>query len=95
MSTFNNDCRKKGSILKLWESTSLYNSIITPEERNKYEVTFIYKENQEKSLINTEQMVFDQHIFGFNRNRLHHCGIMENTFFIIITSMMKTVININ
>ena len=55
-------------------------------------------ENQGKSLINTEQMVIDEHIFVFNRNRLHHCVVHtqmmgKHFFFIILTSLMKTVIN--
>ena len=53
--------------------------------------------NHGKSLINTEQMVFDEHIFVFNRNRLHHCVVhtqmMGNHFFITLTSLIKTVIN--
>ena len=63
------------SILNLWENTSFHNYIINDEGRNKYQVTFIFKENQGKSLINTEQMVIDEHIFVINRNRLHHCGV--------------------
>jgi len=66
--------------------TSFYNSNITHEGRNKYKITYNLKENQGKSLINTEQMVFDEHISVFNRNRLHHCvvhtQIMGKHFFL-------------
>ena len=55
------DCTIVYSILKLWEITSFYNSNITNEVRNKYQVTFIFNENQGKSLNNTEQMAFDKH----------------------------------
>ena len=73
------------SIYQLWENTTFDNSNITPKGRNKYKITFNYKENQGKSLINTKQMAFDEHKFVFNRNRLHHCvvhtQIMGNQFF--------------
>ncbi len=63
------------SILKLWENTSFYNSNITHEVINKYQRNFIFKENHRKSLNNTEQMVFYELIFVFNRIRLHHCVV--------------------
>ena len=63
-------------ILKLWENTSLYNLNMTHE----------VNENHRKSLNNTEQMVFYELIFVFNRNRLHHCVLhtqmMGNHFFL-------------
>ena len=59
---------------------------MTHEVINKYQVTFIFKENQGKSLNNTEQMVFDELIFVFNRNRFHDCvlhtQIMGKHFFL-------------
>ena len=71
--------------MKLWENTSFYISNINLEDSNKWQVIFNLKENQGKSLINTEQMVFDEHIFVLNRNRLHHCvfhtPIIEKTSF--------------
>jgi len=80
------DCTIVQSIFNLWENTSFYKSNITHEVINKYQVNIIFKENQEKSLINTEQMIFDEHIFVFNRNRLHHCvvhtQIMGKHFFL-------------
>ena len=60
------DCTIVYSILKLWENTSFYNSNVTHEVRNKYQETFIFNENQGKSLNNTEQMVLDVLIFVFN-----------------------------
>ena len=56
-------------------NTTFYDSNITHEDRNKYQISFNFKENHGKSLINSEQMVFDDHIFVFNRNRLHHCVV--------------------
>ena len=40
--------------------------------RNNYQVTFIFMENQGKSLINTEKMFFDEHALVVIKNRLHH-----------------------
>ena len=48
------DCNIVESILKLWENTSFHNYNINDEGLNKYQVTFIFKENEGKSLINTE-----------------------------------------
>ena len=64
-----------GCYVILWENTSFHNAHITHDGRNKCQVIFNFKENQGKSLINTEQMVFDEHIFVFNKNRLHHCEV--------------------
>jgi len=60
------DCTIVYSILKLWENTSFYNSNMTHEVINKYQVTFIFNGNQGKSLNNTEQMVFYELVFVFN-----------------------------
>ena len=64
----------------------------------KWQVIFNVKKNHGKSLINTEQMVFDEHKCVFNRNRLHHCVVHtqmmgEHFFFISLTSLMKAEIN--
>ena len=56
------------SIYKLWENTSFYNSNINDEGRNKSQVIFNLKENQGKSLINSKQMVFDEHIHFFHNS---------------------------
>ena len=66
------DCTIEESIFKLWENTSFHNSAITHEGRNTYQVTFIFMENQGKSLINTEHMIFDEHALVLIKNRLHH-----------------------
>ena len=80
------DCTIVESIFKVWENTSFHNYNINDEGINKYQATFIFKENQGKSLMNTEQIMFDEHKFAFNRNRLHHCvvltQIMGKHFFI-------------
>jgi len=66
------DCTIEESIFKLWKTLLFYNSAITHEGRNTYQVTFIFMENQGKSLINTEHMIFDEHALVLIKNRLHH-----------------------
>ena len=59
-------------ILKLCENTPFDNFNVTHAGRNNYQVTFIFMKNQGNSLINTEIIVFDEHILVFIKNRLHH-----------------------
>ena len=39
--------------------------------RNNYQVTFIFMENEGKSLITTEKMKIDEHALVLIKNRLH------------------------
>ena len=42
---------------------------------SNYQVTFIFMKNEGNSLINTENIVFDEHTLVFIKNRLHHWRI--------------------
>ena len=56
------DCTIEKYIFKLCENTPFHNFNVTHACRNNCQVTFIFMENQENSLINTVKIVFDEHV---------------------------------
>ena len=82
------DCTIVESIFKLWENTSFFNYNMNDEGRNKYQVTLIFKENVAMLLINTEQMVFNEHIFV-----IPYSIYGKTLLFIMLTSPMMAEIN--
>ena len=56
------DCTIEEYILELYETTPFHNYNVSHACRNDYQVTFIFMENQENSLINTVKIVFDEHV---------------------------------
>jgi len=51
------DCTIEETILKLWENNPFHNANINNEGRNKYPILM---EKGGKTMINTEQMIFDK-----------------------------------
>ena len=66
------DYTLKFSIPKWYENTPFDNFNVTQAGTKNHQVTITFMENQQKSLINTEKMKFDEHALVLIKNRLHH-----------------------
>jgi len=66
------DCTIEEYILKLCENTPFHNCNVSHAVGNIYQVTCIFMENQENSLNNTDNMIFDEHTLVLTKNRLYH-----------------------
>ena len=55
------DCTIKFSIPKLYENTPFDNFIVTHSGTENHQVTTIFMENEENTLINTEKMIVNEH----------------------------------
>ena len=56
----------------MYENTPFHNFNVTHAGTKNHQVTITIMENQENTLINTENIKFDQHALVLIKNRLYH-----------------------
>ena len=56
----------------MYENTLFHDFNVTYAGTKNHQVTIIFMENLENTLINTEQMKVDEHALVLNKNKLHH-----------------------
>ena len=62
----------KFPIPKLHENTAFHHFNVTHAGTNNHQVTIIFMENEENTLINAEKMKVDEYELVLIKNRLHH-----------------------